>query len=223
MLTTIEDLASKLDISNQNTRELLTKLAIWSDSSTSGNVNINLRNENSSYITTYSIPCLNDMTDTIKSATSDAKVAVKNWGSFVDNEDLSNGVYLDSNSPKINYVRFNGTPSDKINFILSLANVDDSFDFICTVDLEYADILEVITFTDTTGKLISSVYNTASSDISFEGVNSLANTITVKVSLRCCLNTLGSPEWFVFDYHTLPSFKFNGVDGFEYSQPYTVP
>ena len=229
MLTTLEDLADKLETLNENTRELLYKLYLWNTVEDVETIPVTLRVPNDPYFQTFRIPTKKHAIDYISQETASLKISkiTKNWGKYTTNVDLQSQITMSKgSSPDINFIYYNGPDvTGAIKFQLASATESDVFEFIVTVSTSFsASDNQLVQFLDSQGAEICGLKNAPNSSVYDTSIPSQSNQpITYKLNFRYVPNVNLINEWRLFDYYVMPSFKYDGVSSFVYAPSFVDP
>ena len=231
MLTTMEELADKIELLNENTRELLYKLYMWNTSEDVETIPVNIRVKDYPYVQTFRIPTKKYAISYIENQYSSVKTSVvtKNWGKYSTNADLRGSITLvKGTSPDVNFVYYDGTAdANKVIFNLSntSASESDTFEFIVTIKtINSFNNNQIVVFKDGNGTTLCGLSNTPVSVVADSKVPAQRNIgITYKVSFKYIPDSTLTLGWQIFDLSILPSFKYDGLSSFIYSSSFKDP
>lgn len=225
---TLESLADKLETLNENTRELLYKLYLWDTEEGIDKIPVNLRVPSYPFIQTFHIPTKKSVTEAIKgSSASTPKSKVKNWGSYSNNTALQGSVSIPSNDiHNLNILKYDGPDVEgATTFVVEDGDSSSELNFLVTVltSHSYSD-KKVVKLVDPNGNLICGITNTPVSPIKDSSSVLVSGVpLVFKVSLRYVTNSSGGFSWRVFDFYSMPSYRYNGSSGFDYSKAFADP
>jgi hypothetical protein len=229
MLTTIEDLADKLETLNENTRELLYKLYLWDTVEDVETIPVTLRVPNAPFFQTFRIPTKKHAVDYISQQNSSLKTSkvTKNWGKYSSNSDLKTTIdMIKGVSADVNFVYYDGPDvSGATKFQLLDATESDVFEFIVTISTSFnPSDNELVKFLDASGTEICGLKNTPISSV-YDTPTPIQNRlpITYKLSFRYVPDINLVNNWKLFDFYAMPSFKYDGVSSFKYNSPFVDP
>ena len=231
MLTTIEELADKIELLNENTRELLYKLYLWNTSGDVETIPVNIRVKDYPYVQTFRIPTKKYAISYIENKYSSIKTSVvtKNWGKFATNADLRTPITLiKGTSPDVNLVYYNGEANaNSVIFNLSNASASesDTFEFIVTIKTINAyNNNQIVVFKNGTGTTLCGLSNTPISTVADNKLPTQTNIgITYKIVFKYVNDSNLNLGWQIFDLSILPSFKYDGSSSFIYSSTFKDP
>lgn len=229
MLTTMEDLADRLETLNENTRELLYKLYLWNTVEDVETIPVTLRVPNDPFFQTFRIPTKKHAIDYISQQSANLKVSkvTKNWGKYSKNLDLQGSIDLTKgSSPDVNLVFFDGNDiAGSTKFNLKPASESDVFEFVVTVATSFnASDKELVQFFDSRGNRLCGLKNAPMSgvyDTTVPTQNRLP--VTYKLTFRYVPDANLVQDWKLFDYYVMPSFKYDGEGSFKYNPSFRDP
>lgn len=227
MLSTIEDLADKIETLNENTRELLYKLYLWNTVDDADEIPVTLRVPQYPFFQTFRIPTKKGAASFISSAATTKKnSSVKNWGRYSKDTNLRDTITLTKGTDAdVHILKYDGPDSEgKLVFKLEDAEESDTFEFMVTITpmSSYSEN-KLVKFINSSGAEICSLRNTPLSSMYDPEVSAQSKlNLTYKVSIKYVPDENNVLHWRVFDLYVLPSFKFDG-DSFEYSPSFVDP
>lgn len=225
MLTSLEDLADKIETSNQNTRELLLKLSLWDTVEDVDAIEIKLRTPTYPYFEKYSIPTKNKIIQDLKIETEQSKVECKDWGYFSLNEILRSEIILDdSNKASFNIVRYDGSLDSEgaVTFVLPSSYKGDSLEFIVYVKTPFKSTNNhlVVFKNEQNVKICGVSNNPLGSYYDNVQVSDYSQIpLTYKVSFKYVEDSNLNLSWRLFDYYLMPSFSYDGTN-FNYNSTF---